>query len=44
MLLNEIIKEVGMTKPKIKLLEVPKTNFKKFTFQTLIILILVILK
>ena len=30
--------------PKIKLLEVPKTNFKKFTFQTLIILILVILK
>lgn len=31
-------------KSKIKLLEVPKTNFKKFTFQTLIILILVILK
>ena len=30
--------------PKIKLLEVPKTNFKMFTFQTLIILILVILK
>ena len=29
---------------KIKLQEVPKTNFKKFTFQTLIILILVILK
>ena len=30
--------------PENKLLEVPKTNFKKFTFQTLIILILVILK
>ena len=30
--------------PENKLQEVPKTNFKKFTFQTLIILILVILK
>ena len=43
---EEEIEEVYIStsrSPKNKLQEVPKINFKKFTFQTLIILILTIL-
>ena len=42
--LQELDDEKGIARsPKNKLQEVPKINFKKFTFQTLIILILTIL-